>query len=244
MKLLYIETSDNDACRRLLDCCDFYNVNPIQLAQGLPFNFYNKFVWVYEAALKLDCEYFIHMDGRDVLFLSNLDDILHRFKTEFPTRKMLFQGETWPEWRGGRVADDYPNKDLTYRYINSGCYISETKYFIKEFFPQYKMWNETGKKYCDEDQTLAEWIYLDNYNKYGEDTPIILDHDCKIFQDVSNINRGYSCNYDLIYKPDSIYNRLTGTYPMVFHGAGHTILSQVEKVFKHKQQEKLNKFFA
>ena len=75
-------------------------------------------------------------------------------------------------------------------------------------------------------------LYMADGDKiYTTKYPITLDYDCKIFQCIWDEDWGRSNNFDLMYRKNTIYNRLTDTYPLIYHAPGPTTtLSQVWKI--------------
>ena len=75
----------------------------------------------------------------------------------------------------------------------------------------------------------------DYLKKHGDNNPITLDYDCKIFQCLWDEEWGRSANFDIVYNKHKIYNKLTKTEPCVFHTPGPTCSdSQVWKIINNK----------
>ncbi|XP_051170331.1 procollagen-lysine,2-oxoglutarate 5-dioxygenase isoform X2 [Leptopilina boulardi] len=150
----------------------------------------------------------IFTDGYDVIFLTDLDKILEKFK-EFKAR-ILFaaEGSCWPV---ASLASEYPSISRGVRYLNSGGYIG----YVSDI---YSLLADTNIKNDDDDQYFYTKIYLDSElrNKHK----IKLDHKSEIFQNLY----GALGDVELMFKGNEAYlqNKEFNTAPMILHGNGQS----------------------
>ena len=125
-----------------------------------------------------------------------------------------------------------------YKYLNSGCVIGSRLTLLEAAKKALKLYETVG---LNDDQYLLQKIFIDD-ELNGK---LTLDYDCKIFQCVWDEDWGRSNNFDLIYTKDVIYNRLTDTYPLIFHFPGPTTTdSQVWKILNGEYSNIItNNFF-
>jgi hypothetical protein len=238
-KVYFPETHDpNEVASRLIHSLEFFKV-PFEVVEGSSegFNLAKKYLWIADTLKKSDEEYFMVSDSRDVIFMDSLDNIFKKFKSY--KCKFLMQGETYPYYLT-RESCRFQNKHR-YQYVCSGLCVGERKYFLDVIMPQYEQYYNAGIETLSEnDQLIMEEIYLKH-----NDGEFKLDHRCNLFQEMGCHKNGTSCNFDLHfdYKKLKIKNLHTNVYPSVFHGAGNTILSQVEKILALKEEKERTKFF-
>ncbi|MHA2408438.1 MAG: glycosyltransferase domain-containing protein, partial [Candidatus Ranarchaeia archaeon] len=200
------------------------------------FTLAKKYLWIADTLRNKRDKYFLVSDSRDVIFMDTLDNIFKKFQST--KCKFLMQGETFPYYKD-REACRFEDKHR-YQYVCSGLCIGERKYFLDVIMPLYEKYaNADIPVLSENDQLIMEEIYLRH-----NDGNFKLDHRCNLFQEMACHKNGTSCNFDLNFnfKTRKIKNTHTNVYPSIFHGAGNTILSQVEKILKLKQQQHQSKF--
>lgn len=165
----------------------------------------------YEYALQTDCSHLFIVDAYDVFMLGTPQEALDSIENK---DVVLFNAEKacWPhvEW-----AKEYPVVHSTWKYLNGGACFVDVELFKKLF-------EENPIKDTDNDQEVLGRIYLDKRDKYN----MKLDSDCKVFQSIA-----FEHEDDFEYLEDAgrLYNKETGSLPVIIHGNGKT---PMEKVYK------------
>ncbi|XP_033224283.1 procollagen-lysine,2-oxoglutarate 5-dioxygenase isoform X1 [Belonocnema kinseyi] len=148
----------------------------------------------------------IFTDSYDLVFLSDLDTILEKFK-EFDSR-ILFSAESncWPD---KSLASKYPSVARGKRFLNSGGIIG----FATDL---YSILSYREIEDSDDDQLFFTHIYLDP--ELREKHKIKLDHKSEIFQNLY----GAVADVELRFKGNDAYlqNTAYNTVPLVVHGNG------------------------
>ncbi|XP_054009537.1 procollagen-lysine,2-oxoglutarate 5-dioxygenase [Hylaeus anthracinus] len=153
----------------------------------------------------------IFTDSYDVIFLSNLAQIIEKFKSM--NARVLFsaEGACWPD---KSLASKYPLATRGKRFLNSGGFIGYASdvYAILTYSPI---------KNKDDDQLFYTKAYLDE--KLRERHQIKLDHKSEIFQNL------YGAVADVELKfvggKASLLNTVYNTQPLILHGNGYSKLS-------------------
>jgi hypothetical protein len=229
IKFISIETdSHNGVEKKLLHSCNTHNIDINIIGKGVKWEgFITKFRILNEYLSAISDELICLTDSRDVLYMNNSDTIYNTFIENFDKDMIIFNGETncFPE---PTFSELHPNQHKKYKYLNSGCVIGSRKVLLEASKKAIDLYETTQ---INDDQFLLQKIFLDDV--IG--SKITLDYDCKIFQCVWDEDWGRSNNFDLIYTKDDIYNRLTNTYPLIFHFPGPTTTdSQVWKILNNE----------
>lgn len=115
----------------------------------------------------------IFTDGYDVIFLTNLKEIIEKFKS-FEAR-VLFGAEAFC-WPKEELAELYPAVDRGKKYLNSGLYMG--------YAPEiYKLLTYRPIKDDDDDQLYFTEAYLDETLR--NNIKLKLDHTSEIFQNLN-----------------------------------------------------------
>lgn len=235
IRFISIETDVRALERKLLKSCDVHGIDLDVIGKGVEWDgFITKFKVLSEHLPKISEKFVCLTDSRDVLYMSGGDVVYDTYIRNFNTGSIVFNGETncFPE---PELAGEHPNQNKKYKYLNSGCVIGNRDTLIRVVENALALYDETG---YNDDQYLLQRLFLEGN---GE---ITLDYDCKIFQCVWDEEWGRSNNFDLIYTKDRIYNRLTDTYPSIFHFPGPTTTdSQAWKILNNKYGYIENRFF-
>ncbi|XP_043475524.1 procollagen-lysine,2-oxoglutarate 5-dioxygenase isoform X1 [Leptopilina heterotoma] len=145
-------------------------------------------------------------DGYDVIFLTDLDSIVEKFK-DFNAR-IVFSAEKhcWPD---KNLISEYPSIARGLRFLNSGGYIG----YVSDI---YSLLSNVELKDDDDDQYFYTKVYLDQ--ELREKHKIKLDHKAEIFQNL------YAAlgDVELMFKGNEAYvqNKEYNTVPMILHGNG------------------------
>jgi hypothetical protein len=246
IKFIAVETDiHNSVEKKLLHSCAINGIDIHILGRGVEWiSFMTKINLLVEYLQTINEEIVCVTDSRDVLFISNEDTIYNKFINKFGKDIVVFNAETniWPD---KKLGDVHPNQHKKYRYLNAGCVIGNRLLLLEIYNKCVELFktdnilhrinelklNQSKSKFANypfaDDQYLLQYIFINN--DYGDNFTI--DYDCEIFQVVWDQNWGRSNNFDLIYSKDVIYNRLTDTYPSIFHFPGPTTTnSQVWKI--------------
>lgn len=151
-------------------------------------------------------EVVMFVDGYDVVVNGSSSQLLERFRLAVEGRHVaLFSAELncWPD---EDLADKYPQGPSPYRFLNSGTYVAEAGVLLRIF-------NEFSHLIGDlaDDQRFFTHIFL---NTQGN---IILDSRNQIFNCLEKVDAA-----DLQLTANGWYNRVTESFPLVFHGNGHS----------------------
>ena len=152
-----------------------------------------------------DATHILYSDAFDTLAFSNAEEII----SKMPDCKMLISCEKncYPH---PERAKEYPYAESPWRYVNGGGWIAEIKYFL-ELCERMNLNDQSH------DQVWLMEAFLNNQQD------IKLDTNCEIFQTIAfsypeewdNVNEhGYGVN--------RFRNVGTKTFPVFFHGNGHT----------------------
>lgn len=182
-----------------------HNFVPIQTAwQG----FGTKLKTVYEYLLaNPHVDYFFFCDAYDVVILSTMEEALSKLDLD----KITFSAEKncWPDTSLEKYYE--PIEPGKWNYLNSGLYFAPREKFMALF--NYEM-----PDYATDDQLWASSQYL-----FNENSGIVLDRDCKVFQSYSFI-----ADDDFQYTRDGLlYNNKTKQFPTFVHGNGTTDLTKI-----------------
>jgi hypothetical protein len=189
--------------------------------------FITKFKILKDYLPTIESELVCLTDSRDVLYMSDSKTIYNTFIKKFDKDSIVFNGETncFPE---KDFAPLHPHQDRKYKYLNSGCVIGSKKLLIEVVDKCLELYDACK---INDDQYLLQEVFLSG--EYGD--KFTIDYNCEIFQCIWDEEYGRSNNFDLIYTKEEIFNRLTDTYPLIFHYPGPTCTgSQVWKILNRR----------
>jgi hypothetical protein len=226
---LSIETeTQSNIEKNLIESSRINNIDLHIIGRGVKWDgFITKFQILKEYLLTISEDIVCLTDSRDVLYMSDSKKIYNTFIKNFSKDCIVFNGETncFPE---KSFAELHPNQSKKYKYLNSGCVIGSRILLIEIVDKCLELYDSCK---INDDQYLLQKIFLDG--EYGD--AFTIDYDCKIFQCIWDEDYGRSNNFDLVYTQNEIYNRLTDTYPLIFHYPGPTCTgSQVWKILNKK----------
>ena len=150
-----------------------------------------------------DHDVVLFMDGYDVFVNDTIDEILRRY-LEFKC-KVLFAAEEWC-WPDESLADQFPDGQTKYRYLNSGLIIGrvdELKKILAQPIEDY-----------EDDQLYYQKQFLSGR------FDIQLDYECYIFQchdTTVGSNRASELNPG---SKNQLTNMITQCCPCIYHGNG------------------------
>lgn len=149
-----------------------------------------------------DATHILYTDAYDTMAFAGVDEVLQKF-----SGKMLISCEKscYPH---PERAKDYPETPTMWKYVNGGGWLVEIEYF---------------KQLCQKENLNADshdqvWL-MDAYLNNKED--IQLDNNCEIFQTIAF---SYPEEWEE-HNGRRFFNKGTGTFPIFFHGNGHTDMS-------------------
>lgn len=157
-----------------------------------------------------DITHFFFADAYDVVCLGSMEEALSKLEKISGNDKMIVSAERgcWPNPDYERF---YPNIfEHGYNYLNSGLYYSPTQIFLNLFEKEPPVYNS------DDQLWLTEKFLFD------ENSDIVLDNNCEVFQSYSFIEDG-----DYEYSEDGVFNAKTGTWPILVHGNGRSDLTKI-----------------
>ena len=149
------------------------------------------------------------IDGYDILIASTEQDIIDNYnKITNNNDKIIFSSEKgcWPDIN---LESQYPESPSSYKYLCAGAYIANIGLMKKLFNDNKYIFdldiNELNRM---DDQLFFTKLFLNNKSD------IILDYNNNIF------NSMYNGLYDLEFINNKWYNKITQTYPIIFHANG------------------------
>ncbi|REA63595.1 hypothetical protein DSL64_03895 [Dyadobacter luteus] len=118
-------------------------------------------------------------DGYDTLFLAREMDIYIKYLQLSPNRDIVVSAETncYPD---ENLASVYPNTVGSYRFLNSGGIIGPAAKLLSALNEIDSIKHLEDDKYAWSNQYLWSKLYL------NRSVPMIVDHQCEIFQTFSN----------------------------------------------------------
>lgn len=136
----------------------------------------------------------LFVDGYDVFSAENIEEIVRRY-LEFKCKVVFACEETcWPDQS---IAENFPESETPYRYLNSGMFIGRVDEIRKILSNHIDDW--------DDDQLYYHKEFLSGNHD------IKLDYESYIFQ----------CYDETVHKrEDSLYNPRTNTLTCLYHGNG------------------------
>jgi len=217
IQVVTVATEKVDGYNRFIDSCNKYNIPCITLGMGKNWEGLDlqnspggghKVTLFKEYINKLnednDNRIVIFTDSYDVVFNSNLYDIVNKF-INFDC-DILFAAEIYC-WPDKTLIKDYPYTESKFKYLNSGGIIGNVK--------SYRKLLEFSIKNSDDDQLYYTLSFL-NKGIHLNKLNIKLDYNCEIFQCLN----GIFYYIDIEYDRSKIKNSLTNTNPCIIHGNG------------------------
>lgn len=222
IKVYTVASEPTDGYHRYIRSAEHYGINVETLGMGKPWLGGNmnhlgggyKINLLRNAleSIKDDHEQLIiFTDSFDVIFMSELDDIIKKFKNT--GARILFSAERfcWPE---PELHSHYPPvTDGQVRFLNSGMFIGYAN-------DVYEIIDEKRLKDTDDDQLYYTRIYLDEAERTKH--KIKLDHKSKIFQNLNGATGEVKLEFDYQTGFAFITNLEFQTRPNVLHGNGPT----------------------
>lgn len=222
MKLIVLTTSDNPAnggFKKLEHSLKLFGydyehiLSPFSFGHQLPViqNWCNNY--------QGDCTHILYTDAWDTLALSTPEEVIDKFLNYFhfifvdKPPKMLISAEKNCYPHPERAAD-YPIVDSPWKYVNGGGWLVEIEYFKQLCI----------KENLNQDSHDQVWL-MDAYLRNQDE--IKLDTECEIFQTIAFSDTG-EWFYNHVKK--RLENKKMQTYPIFFHGNGHTDMEWVYKV--------------
>lgn len=226
---LTVSTRFHRGVQNYLNSCEVFGVTPVVLGYGQKFQTPStKLELVLDFAKEVFGykKWILFTDCWDVLFVAPPSDIL-KAHLDCGGVPLFFGAEKncWPDkgmasrFPSDKFPAEYPNLNISnsvYRYLNSGCYIAETKYLITvlEWILSRR---DASNKYFGDDQ----WLFMDFYAQ--NPIALFLDTKCGVFQNL------YDAESDVDYSGERVYNKVTGSYPKIIHANGTTSTLPAER---------------
>jgi hypothetical protein len=190
----------------------------------------SKLRYLQEAISTLhDSDIIMVVDAYDVFVHAGEEKIIKAFKSM--GKDLVFSAENWifPDVEVGKIYPDIP-QSILFRYVNSGGsvgYVKAYRQMLKDIMRD-TMVDAMGKKHTVEsDQRLFTKYFLQNPDK------VTLDYQQKIF---SNLNDLFDYRY-FSFEKKGIYNHITNTTSLVFHGNGVTGKVYLEALYKEAKRQ-------
>lgn len=214
---IYHDFADaNSSSYKFRESCARFGYDVVNIAEdGKERNFGEVLKEVYQAfkALPPD-EIAMYADGADTYFVRPINP---------PELSILYMAEVglWPQtaemqkyWNAH--FEKFP-ATTAWKYINGGGYVGPAG-LICEFFEQNSL-HKIGQIAAHNSQRAQALAYM-AWKEKG--APIDLDQECIEFQAI-----GFCNQEDFLHEQGKIKNRITGSYPALFHGNGRTPMGWV-----------------
>lgn len=149
-------------------------------------------------------------DAYDCVVLGTMEEALDKLEANYGLDKMVCSSERgcWPLPDYNQY---YKNQfEHRYNFLNSGLYYTPKDVYLKLIETKIP-------EFSDDDQ-----LYLTEHFLFNENSNIVLDNGCDIFQSYSFIEEG-----DYSYYLNRITNLKTETSPVIIHGNGRQDLTQI-----------------
>lgn len=228
VKVLTVATDENHGLERFMRSANIYGINVEVLGKGEKWTggdmnhpgggqkinlLKNKLNEMMKSDDKNTIVLFT--DSYDVLYMSNIEEIVKKFKA-FPDTRVLFSAEQYC-WPDSNLAGQYPKLEVANPYLNSGGFIG----YLPEL---YEIVNHHEVSDKEDDQLFYTKIYLDATLR--DALKISLDHNSAIFQ---NLNGALSdvrlMTNDTTGAYPYIENVITKERPLIVHGNGPSKLT-------------------
>lgn len=162
-----------------------------------------------------DATHILYTDAFDTLALAGPEEVV----SKFPDCKMLISAEKncYPH---PERSVDYPSVESAWKYVNGGGWLVEIEYF------KY-LCNKEGLNSGSHDQVWLMDAYLNNREE------IKLDTNCDIFQTIAFSNVEEWAGEVFMKPPCARFRNIAlNTYPVFFHGNGHTEMDWVYQILE------------
>ena len=218
---------------------DKLDIEPLDSLGG-NFQLYHKIIAVNNYIKNLDDnEFIVFVDAFDVLPVNgvNRDRLEYAIQKTYNMNKITFNSEIncSPQSDLAKYFQDIPGE---WKYLNSGMYAGRVK-LLKPFFDNiityidklpkdvetlYDVFGDQEQQYNKfNDQLICIQQYIKN------NSSIDLDYNCNVFQTLYS-GHFFSHPYHKLhinYENKTIQNTVTGSYPLLVHGNGKTILDRI-----------------
>lgn len=216
VKLLTVCTDpSNEALQALKYSLDTFKYDYEVLVAPEWRGFGTKLLTVYEYILSSDIDAFIFCDAYDCFAIGSMNECLETIQKKYGLDKMVASSERgcWPEGSYEKYYD--PILEHGYNYLNSGLYYCPRQVFID-------LMEEKMPLYSTDDQ-----LYFTDHYLFNENSNIVLDQNCEVFQCYSFIGEG-----DYYYSDRLLHNLKTKTMPIIIHGNGKEPLEKIYNLLK------------
>lgn len=163
---------DNTALDYQLRLNEISYINPAKKHIGKWTNS-KKVAYIIKGLKQCKQEYVLVLDGADVCVMSDLTDIVERFKTY--KKDIIFNATVWhyPKVEIDNVEDR--KQYGKYCYLNAGCCIGKKEALIKFYEECYRLIRQERRKNPSE-QFYVRQVFDKHKDK------VFFDYECKIFQ--------------------------------------------------------------
>lgn len=175
--------------------------------------FGDKLITAREAARTLtNYTHLLHIDAYDVIVIGNEQEIFERYLSLGHPFVCMSEVNCWPDIS---VAHEYSQTNSPWPYLNSGCYMGERTALLDVL-------NSFDLKPNLDDQRVLTRYFIDHPGS------IMLDQNCVLFQPL--LGSMHLLDIDYMH----IYNRHTGTHPLIahHHGGGNVNTGDVVNLWK------------
>lgn len=204
--------------QKMLESAAYHGIEVSPFGQGMHWEgFYkSKIVRFFDWARKFhEFDYILFTDGDDVLYAAGLGELHQKFETYGAGFVMSGEHYCWPY---SKLNDRIPNAEHRFRHPCSGFYMATWPAFISVFeriisSPKHDP-ELCGRKifHCDQ----AKFQYAYGTGQIG----LQVDFHCRLCQSLNGLDgRWTSASNDIEWSKRPL-NKLTGSYPCVFHANG------------------------
>lgn len=159
---------------------------------------------------------FLYADAADSFFQRSLSD------DDIPDDHILYSTEKacypYPEYNVKHPASTSP-----WKFLNGGGVCGSLELMI-EYFQKYRL-HDVGSK--NGQAYLQERLF----DAGADGFPVRLDFDCNVFQTLA-----FADDSEFSWVDGLLYNKVTGTTPIVLHGNGLTDMSHIYKRFADEER--------
>lgn len=169
-----------------------------------------------------DITHFFYTDAWDTVALGTMEEAISNLPED---KEIILFGAERACYPHPDKADRYPAHDSPWKYLNGGNWFASAAKFIEMVDSDYPNNLDINDQAYFTDRLLAGWITL--------------DYECKIFQTIAFCPESdfwFSTGVEsLTFKPNEIScrtitrigNNVTNTFPIFFHGNGHTPMPHI-----------------
>jgi hypothetical protein len=170
------------------------------------FDWYKKWDILRKALPRIETEYLLYVDSKDVMFSRNLRELIPMFEKAYPKAQMIFNAEchAWPPKAGAEVFEFERNcyQSSPWCYLNAGLCLVRTA-FLRAMIPtilavpcaramgytwrqrlRYRLFK--GRHVDYDDQEALHHFHRAHYPE------VVLDYQCKLFQVTGGIGLDWS----------------------------------------------------